>query len=214
MRKVKKSRTYDSTRRRQRALENQERALAAARRLFGERGYAETTMEAIAAEAAIATPTLYAAFGSKHGILSRLLDRLVSGEPGGVSVLATARARAVFEEPDRRVALEKFARDMNEIQARVGPIYEAMKNAARSEADVAALYGRAQNNRFRNLQALAQSLAERGPLREGVTVDVAGRTLWVLASPEVRQMLLAHAGWSPDRYASWLADTLIAALLP
>ena len=214
MRKAEDHRSYDATGRRRRSAEAQERALLAACRLFAECGYRETTMEAIASEARMATPTLYAAFGSKHGILSRLLDRLVSGEPGGPSVLATAEAQAVFAEPDQHRALEKFAHQMDVIQDRLGAIYDVMKDAARSESDVAALYGRAQHNRYRNLEALAARLAERGPLRAGLSVKDAGRTIWVLASPEVRQMLLVHSGWSRRRYAEWLADTLCAALLP
>ena len=213
MRKPRNNRTYDATQRRRRSAETQERALSVAACLFRERGYRETTMEAIAREARMATPTLYAAFGSKRGILSRLLDRLVSGEPGGPSVLATAEARAVFAEPEQGRAVEKFAHHMDAIQQRVGAIYDIMKDAARSEPDVATLYRRAQHNRYRNLAALASRLAERGPLRARLSVEDAARTIWVLASPEVRQMLL-DAGWSRQRYAAWLADILGAALLP
>jgi hypothetical protein len=89
-----------------------------------------------------------------------------------------------------------------------------MKSAARTEPDVAELYARAERNRFANLEKLAANLAERGPLREGLGVEDAGRTIWVLASKEVRQMLLTHAHWSPERYRTWLYETLAAALLP
>jgi AcrR family transcriptional regulator len=214
MRKPRKKRAYDATGRRRTAAGNQERVLLAARRLFAERGYMETTIDAIAAEADLSAPTVYAAFGSKHGILSRLIDRLVSGEAGGPSVLSTAQARDVFAEEDPRRLLEKFAGHMAEILERVAPMYDAMKNAARSEPDVAALYARALGNRFRNLHALAERLAARGALRGGVDTEQAGRTIWAVSSPEVRQLLLAHAGWSHERYACWLATTLAAALLP
>lgn len=214
MRKPREHRPYDASGRRKRAADNQERALAVARRLFAERGYAETTLEAIATEAGIATPTLYAAFGSKRGVLARLLERLVSGEPGGPPVLQTAGAREVFAEPDRWRALHVFAQHMDRILERAGPIHEVMKSAARSDAEVAELYERGQATRSANLEALAARLAERGPLRDGLTVEDAGRTIWVLASKEVRHMLLEHARWSPERYAAWLGDTLCAALLP
>jgi AcrR family transcriptional regulator len=208
-----KPRAYDATGRRERALESHGRALDVARRLFAGRGYAETTMDAIANEAGLAVPTLYAAFGSKRGMLSRLLDRAVTGEASGPSVLQTAGAREVFGEPDARRALAIFARHMDRIQERVAPIHEVMKSAARTEPEVAELFARAQQNRFANLEALAQRLSERRPLRAGLSVEDAGRTIWVLASPEVRQMLLVHAGWSAERYAAWLAETLVAALL-
>jgi hypothetical protein len=47
----------------------------------------------------------------------------------------------------------------------------------------------------------------------GASVDDAGRTIWVLASPEVRHMLVTHGQWSSERYRAWLEDTLAAALL-
>src|SRR5678815_5504933 len=100
----KRKRTYDSSRRQRRAIESRERVLDVARRLFAERGYAETTMEAIATGAEVAVPTLYAAFQSKRGVLAGLLDRLVSGEPGAPPILQTAGARAVLAEPDPRRA--------------------------------------------------------------------------------------------------------------
>lgn len=214
MTKRKGPRPYDATRRRAHAAARQERVLDAARRLFAERGYAETTLEEIAGEAGVAVPTLYAAFQSKRGVLSRLLDRLVSGEPSAPPVLETEGARGVLAEPDRRRALARFAAHMSAIQARVGPTFEVMKSAARTEPDVAELLARAQRNRFANLERLAARLASLGPLREGLTVEDAGRTIWVMASTEVCQLLRAHAGWTDERYAAWLGDTLAAALLP
>ena len=215
MRKQKRQRRpYDASRRQERATENQERALEVARRLFAERGYAETTMDEIATASGVAVPTLYAAFGSKRGVLSRLLDRLVSGEPGAPPILQTASARAVFAEPNRRRALALFAAHMATIQERIAPIYEVMKSAARTEADAAELFARAQKNRFANLEKVAAQLAERGPLRKNLSVGDAARTIWVLASPEVRQMLVTQAGWSPERYQAWLGETLAAAILP
>lgn len=212
--KTKPRRAYDATRRRQQAAEAQERVLEVAQRLFAERGYAETTMDAIAHAANVAVPTVYAAFQSKRGVLGRLLDRLVSGAPGAPPVLDSARAQAVLAEPDRRRALALFAAHISEVQDRVGPMFEVMRNAARTEPDVAALYARAQQSRYKNLEVMVRKLAERGPLRRGLSVEDAARTAWVLASPETRQALSTHASWSPERYQAWLADTLAAALLP
>src|ERR1700716_2269558 len=49
---------------------------AAARRLFQERGYNQSTMESIASEAGYAVQTVYFHFKSKAAILTRLLDEL------------------------------------------------------------------------------------------------------------------------------------------
>lgn len=55
-----------------------ERILAAAKVLFLRQGLRATTMEAIAREARIAKPTLYAHFADKHAIFGALLDQLVA----------------------------------------------------------------------------------------------------------------------------------------
>jgi TetR/AcrR family transcriptional regulator of autoinduction and epiphytic fitness len=213
MGKPRKRRPYDASGRQRRATENRERLLEVARRLFAERGYAETPLEAIAKEAQVALPTLYAAFQSKRGILSALLNRLVSGHPASPPILQTPGARAVLAERDPRRALQLFAEDIVRIQERVGPTYEVMKNAARTEADVAELFARAQQNRYTNLKAVTDHLADLGALRDGLTREDAARTLWVLASPDVRHMLATHAGWSAERYRAWLEQTLAAAFL-
>jgi len=187
--------------------------LDAAHRLFAERGYAETTLEAIAGEGGVAVPTLYATFASKRGLLSRLLGHLIVAEPGASSILDTAGARAVFAETDAGRALRLFAHHMADIQARIATIYEVMKSAARTEPDVAESFAAAQNTRLAMLTKVAAHLAQLGGLRAGLTVDDAGRTIWVLASPETRQLLVTHGGYTHERYSAWLADTLAAALL-
>lgn len=213
MAKQKRRRQYDASGRRQRAVESQERVLDVARRLFAERGYAETTIEMIARDAGIAVPTVFTMFQSKRGVLAALMNRLVSGQPGGPPLLQTAGPQAVMNETDPRRLLALFVADMNGVQERVGSTYEIMKNAARTEKDVAELLSRAQNYRFANLETIAVRLSALAALRDGLTIEEAARTVWVLASPEVRQMLLVHAGWTPERYCTWLEDTLFSALV-
>lgn len=209
----KRRRSYDASGRRRRAEENRERVLEVARRLFGERGYAETTLELIAKEAGIAVPTLYAAFRSKRGVLSAVLGRVISGVPGGPPLLKTPGPRAVLAETDPRRVLALFVADIGRVQERVGPTYEVMKSAARTEPDIAELLARSQQVRFSNIAAVPGRLAELGALRPGLSVEDAARTIWAIASPEVRQMLATFAGWSAERYRAWLEETLVAALL-
>jgi len=214
MRRLKKGRTYDASRRRLRAEESRERVLDVARRLFAERGYAETTIEAIATAADVAVPTVYAAFQSKRGVLSALVTRLASGVPGGPPLLETAGPREVMAETDPRRVLARFVAHLAGVQARVIPTYDVMKNAARTEPDIAQLLIDMQAYRFSNIATVPKTLAALGALRSGLSIDDAARTIWTLASPEVRQMLLTFAGWSVERYRTWLEATLMAVLLP
>lgn len=58
-------REYDSSRRQAQAEETRRHILESARKLFMERGYAGATVEAIAAQAGVAAPTVYAIFKNK-----------------------------------------------------------------------------------------------------------------------------------------------------
>lgn len=188
--------------------------LETARRLFAERGYAETTVEAIAKGAGVSVPTVYAAFQSKRGVLSALMARLVSGEKGGPPLSRTEGPRRVMAETDPRRLLTLFVTDLCGVQERVVPTYEVLKSAARTEPDVAELLAGMQSKRHANLAVVPARLAELGALRPGLSVEDAARTLWAIASPEVRGMLLTFAGWSAERYRDWLEATLAAVLLP
>lgn len=67
-----------------------ERLLATARRLFGERGYENTSIEAILEATGIARGALYHHFASKEAVFDAVLDDLVAE----IAARATAAARA------------------------------------------------------------------------------------------------------------------------
>jgi AcrR family transcriptional regulator len=74
------ARTYRSPSRAKQASETQTRILDAAMGLFQKKGFDGTTIDAIAAEAGVAAPTVYAAFKSKRGIFMALLDSARFGQ--------------------------------------------------------------------------------------------------------------------------------------
>ena len=62
------------------AAETRQTVLCAATRLFIERGWAATTLAAVAAEAGTAVETFYSAFGSKSGLLIAAIDVAIVGD--------------------------------------------------------------------------------------------------------------------------------------
>ena len=74
------ARKYSSPIRERQSNQTRTNILDATQRLFLERGYAKTTVEAIAQEAGVAKQTVYAVFRSKNGIVAELLDRAVFTE--------------------------------------------------------------------------------------------------------------------------------------
>jgi len=210
--KVKARRRYDSTLRRQQASQTRSRILDTAERLFGDRGYASTTVEAIAAEAGVATDTVYASFASKAGVLHALLDVRVGGDDSAVALLDRPGPQAVRAQPSQRRQLAAFAADVAAILERARPIDDIMRGAAAADPEIAALRGKMQRTRFENTRRLAGWLLERGAFRGGIDRETAADIIWTLASPEVHGLLRVGRGWSAERYVAWLADTLTRTL--
>lgn len=209
-----KKRRYDSTRRQAQARETRQQILAAARVLFITRGFAGTTMEAIAQEAGVAVETVYTGFGSKRALLARLVDRAVGGDDEPTQILDRPGPQQVRSETDQRRQLHMFARDMADIMERVGPLFGVMRAAATIEPEIAALLERLLSARRENLGVFVQWLAHNGPLRPGLTESEATDTVWTLTSAEVHHLLTVDRGWSREHYIQWLSDTLVIVLLP
>lgn len=67
-------RSYRSRARQRQAEETRQRILAATRELFANRGYAGTTLEAIAEMAEVSPKTVAAVFGSKRALLAEVIN--------------------------------------------------------------------------------------------------------------------------------------------
>jgi AcrR family transcriptional regulator len=211
---VKSRRPYRSRLRAEQAAQTRLRILEAAGELFGEGGYAATTIDAIAARASVAVDTVYAIFGNKKALLSALIDHRVTGNIEGSDVLAGEGPRALQTLTDREQMIAAFAADIAARIERVRPIDDVMRGAGAIDPDIAELRARMQENRFNKLRYVVELLAARGPLRADVDVDEAAAIVWTLTSPEVNRLLRDDRGWSTQRYEQWLSTTLLRVLIP
>ena len=212
--KVKPQRRYRSTKRAQQAAETQRQIVEAARRLFVERGYAATTLAAIAAEAGVSEVTIYATFGNKRALLSRLIDVSLVGDYEPIPVLNRKWLDVVRREPEQRQRLRLLAHVTRTLLERAGPIHAIIRNAAANDPEIAALRLTHQEQRLVVQTEFARLLAAVGPLRADLTVEEAGERYWILASPELHHILTTERSWSQDQYEAWLRDTLATQLLP
>ena len=213
MPKVKARRTYDSSLRKQQASQTRMRILDAAQRLFADKGYPATTVEAVATEAGVAVDTVYATFVSKRGVLQALLNVRVGGDEAELDLLARAGPQAVQREPDQRAQLAAFVADVSSIVERARPVDDIIRGAAAVDADIAAFRRDNEAYRYRNMRQLVAWLAAKGPLRNGLTEDDAAAIVWAMTSPEVHGLLRVARGWSPERYTAWLRESLDRILL-
>jgi len=209
---VKSKRPYNSSGRQAQAGRNRQVILDAAERQFLEGGYAATTIAAIAGEAGVSAETIYKAFGGKSGLVRAIYDRGLTGrEP----VPAFQRADAMRErETDPRTIMRNWAVLTSEVSSVVAPIVRLVRSAAASDPELAALLHASNDIRAERARHHARFLKQRGYLREGVTLAQATDILWTCTSDELYDLLVLQRGWSLPRYARFLGDFMIAALLP
>src|SRR5687767_1326387 len=125
--------------------------LHAAYRLFCQRGYPATTMDAIAAEAEVAVQTLYFTFHTKGAILGEVLGAAIIGFDAWMGPRDTPPQHdwwPRFEaEPDARRALALFVESGTESMARVAPLVAAMVGAG-SDPDARAVFDLGERRRI------------------------------------------------------------------
>ncbi len=207
-------------RRARKTLATRNRVLNAAEALFLRDGYAATTIAAIAEQADVAVQTVYAVFGNKRAILNELLAVRVVGDSDAVPHQLPARVQAQKEwqaierEPDPHRQLALLAGFATRIGTRISGLYQVLAGAAGSDGEIADLYRDQQQARYKDQRRLAQLLARKGALREGLTETTAADIIWTIANPNTHHALIGERHWTPAQYEEWLSRTLTCALLP
>ena len=212
MANVKLKRRYDSSGRQAQARRTRQVILDAAQRQFLEGGYAATTIAAIAGEAGVSVETIYKAFGGKPGLVRAIYERGLAGrEP----VPAFQRSDAMRKrETDPETIMRNWGALTSEVSSVVSPIVRLVRAAAASDPDMAALLKANNDVREQRARHHARFLKQRGYLRQGVTLGQATDILWTCTSDELYDLLVVQRGWSLPRFARFLGDYMIAALLP
>lgn len=206
-------RPYNSKRRRMQANQTRMLIVEAARKLFSERGYTGATIEAIAQEAGVAAETVYAAFGNKREILSKLIDVSIVGDDRPIPLLQRDGPLSVHQEKNPHRQIEIFSHDIFEIMNRMAPIFEIMRIAAKTEPEIAEMLQQILNSRYHGMEKFIQYLSANITLQEYLTLAEAAETVWAITSAELYNLLTVDRGWSGEQYEQWLVKTLKKILL-
>lgn len=200
-------RAYHSPARQRQADATRRQILAAARGLLAVHGYEDTTIDAIARAAGVAAPTVYAAFGSKRGIVAGLIHQARFG-PAYETAVTAALTTA---DPAQRLALAaKIARTVYEGEHAE---LDVLRGAGVVAPELAALEREGELDRREKQRPLVEALAAAGQLRGDLDVERARDVLWAMTTRELFRLLVHARGWSAERYERWLASTLAAALV-
>ena len=204
---VSQPRLYDASRRREAAAETRNSVVAAAKRLFADRGYTATTMVEIASAAGVALDTVYASVGPKPVLFRRLLETAISGGDQPEPAEARGYVQQIQAEPDPARKLDLYAHAIREIQERLAPLFQVLQHAAPTDPHLDALWHEIGARRAANMRLLAAELEATGGLRQEISVDDAADIIWATNSSEFFLLLVHDRGWDADRFEQWLART-------
>jgi AcrR family transcriptional regulator len=211
---VKPRRRYDSSRRQAQARLTRRAILAGARDLFLEHGYAGTRMAEVARTADVSIETVYKAFQNKSGLLKALFDVAIAGDDQPIPMLERELVNKIRDEPDPRQKLLMYGEHLSEAGTRAGSLQLLIRSAAASDPEVSAVWDQMVQERLIGMTEFARDLSQSRHLRPGVTLEDARDVLWTYNSVELFDLLVLQRGWAPDRYGRWIAEAMIAALLP
>ena len=193
----------------------------AAAELFTERGYAGSTVSAIAERAGVSLQTLYSAWGSKRLLLRAYMEYALSGSPTAlteqswVGQVRDQVAGHLAGTTDPRAQLRVAARVFRNVAERAAIGWKLYRDAAAADADIAADQAEISGGRRHTMAALLTAAhLDTASLRPGLTFQNALDTVMALLSPESYDVLVRQLAYTLDEYEEWMANTLIAALLP
>jgi AcrR family transcriptional regulator len=207
-----KTRRYDSTGRRQAAQATRSAILDAARELFVDQGYAATSMAKIATHAGVAPDTVYASVGKKAELFTLLIESALSGQdeviPGEQRDYVT-RMRAATTAGAK---LAIYAAAVTSIQARLAPLFLALRAAAQAAPELVDIWTTTSERRATNMRRLVADLATTGQLRTDLTHDEIADVIWSMNSSEYYALLVLERRWTPQRFETWLHDAWLKLL--
>ena len=209
---VKPRRRYDSSRRRKQALHTRETILDVARELFLGGGYAGTTIASIADAADVSVETIYKGFGGKPGLVRAIAEKGLEGVGPVPAEQRSDEMRTLERDPYR--VMQRWGTFVTEVAPLAVPIFLLMQTAAATDAEMAALLEELNRVKLVRMEHNARQLFERGDFREGVTLEHARDVLWAYSSAELYGLLVLRQGWPLELYGQFVAEGMIAALLP
>jgi AcrR family transcriptional regulator len=180
-------------------------------RLMSTRGYAQTTMAAIAGEAGVAVQTLYFTFHNKPAVMRAAFEFAVHGDHLPMSPHRRPWFEAMRAEPDCETALGMFVDSTTEILHRVMPLASVFTSMG-DEPEIATFHAFSERLRRDGFRAVIEVLAAKKALRRGLDVDDATAILLVLVGSDVYRSMLADNGWPEAKWRSWVIQTILEAL--
>lgn len=181
--------------------------LRAAKKLFSSKGINKSTIEQIAELADVATPTVYALFGSKAGIIREIGQTFVFGTRYKTLVEQSVSHKDPVESLKlaATITVTIFEMEMDQM----GFLWSGPS----IHPDLQELVSRLEEQRFERQKFIIERLEKQNLLPLGMSRSVAREILWALTGRELFRKLVKEKSWSHSNYEKWLEVTLTTQLL-
>jgi AcrR family transcriptional regulator len=178
------------------------RILAAAAQLFDELGYRATTMANIAATASVSVQSVQLA-GTKSALLLAAFEQAFAGDEGRQSLAARPALQEIMQLPVE-AALQGYTDFLATANERSAGVWLAMRDAAETDADVAAVLADMLVRRHTDLLVAIAWAGSRGLLAGHTDADARAQMLADVASAESFRYYTRECGWTREEYRRWM----------
>jgi AcrR family transcriptional regulator len=192
-----KKHKYNTDLRRARTVELRQRILGAATILFARHGIDKVTIDALADEANVAAPTVYALFKSKAG----LLKALIKGTFFGANYAAVAEKTKTTTDP---IELLRITASISRVifdteKAEIGLI----RGASAFSAELRRVEAEFEQIRFDLQETRAKLLVKTFPAARKLGIEKVRDIMWMYTGRDIYRMFVLERGWSSDAYEEW-----------
>lgn len=190
--------------------------VAAASELFTQSGYGATTVQQIAGRAGVGRATVFTSVpGGKPELLRLARDVALAGDDEPVPIPQRTWFLDAMAQPDGHSLLRRQAGNYRRILQRAAALELELQAAAKTKPELAALAAEARLQRTRGAGLVVQHLSQKPPgLKPDLSSDHAADIICALSSASLWKELVNDRKWSPNSFEQWLAQQLIAGLLP
>ena len=207
-------RSYDASRRREKARARRLAVVLAARDLFERDGFRLTTIAAVAEHAGVSAESIYKGFGTKAALAKAVFDVVIAGDDEPVPVAERPAAQLVRDEPDVRRRIALYVDGLAQRQARSAKVQILIRDGRHVDDSLTPVWATLNEEGLVGMTMLGRHLLETGQLRDGIGLDEVRDVLWNYLAIDTYERLVLSRGWPLEKYSHWLAHAIADAICP
>jgi AcrR family transcriptional regulator len=181
--------------------------MEAARELFAERGFFQTTVEDIAKRSRVSPATVYAKCGGKQGLLRSLMDSWTQAP------MVDETFQETLAGDDAELVMRTLASAYLGITQAWGDVIKVVVDVAPHDDERAKVLATAQRRHHHYLLMICRHMENVGALREDVDARMAARIITYFYGIDGLIRTSRIFGWSLQRSNDWLLARTSAAVL-